>query len=82
MTDANQIASIRVGDASFPISAFAPHAQTALRNHGQTLERLAARGGICWLEARAILTDTYWADVPNSPDNEKIVRAIIERDSK
>jgi hypothetical protein len=42
---------------SIPWSVIAPHAQQALINHGQTLERLAERGGLNAKEAIAIIRD-------------------------
>ena len=37
----------------------APHEKQAMENHGgQTLDRLAARGGLSWSEAYAVLTDS------------------------
>jgi hypothetical protein len=39
----------------FPIAFFEPHEEQALANHGQTLKRLAERGGLGLGEAIAIL---------------------------
>jgi hypothetical protein len=33
------------------------HEAQALKNHGQTVERLAERGGLSWLELLMVLTD-------------------------
>jgi hypothetical protein len=41
----------------FPIAFFEPHREQAYRNHSQSLERLAERGGLGWGEAIAILND-------------------------
>lgn len=40
-----------------PYDIIKPHERQALLNHGQTLERLAERGGLSWSEAWAVLTD-------------------------
>lgn len=48
---------------SIPWSVIAPHERQALRNHSQTLRRLAERGGLAWTEMLAVLTDSYWEDV-------------------
>lgn len=44
-----------------PWSTVEPHAGQAYRNHGQTLERLATRGGLGWSELLAVLKDREWA---------------------
>jgi hypothetical protein len=43
-----------------PWSLVAPHEEQALRNHGQTLERLAERGGLSPAELVAVLEDQRW----------------------
>ena len=40
-----------------PLEVVKPHEKQALRNHSQTLERLAMRGGLCWLEMLFVLKD-------------------------
>ncbi len=43
-----------------PWALVAPHADQARRNHGQTLERLAERGGLALCELVAVLEDRPW----------------------
>jgi hypothetical protein len=43
-----------------PWSIIEPHRQQAMKNHGQTLERLRERGGLGPCEAVAILEDRRW----------------------
>lgn len=43
-------------------SLIAPHEAQAQSNHGQSLEQLAARGGLSPAEALAVLTDRAWRD--------------------
>lgn len=43
--------------AMIPWEVLEPHEQQAIINHGQTLQRLAERGGLSWGEAAAILDD-------------------------
>lgn len=50
--------SDRVGD--IPWDVIAPHEPQALRNHTQTLKRLAERGGLTPCEAVAVLEDRVW----------------------
>ena len=45
---------------SIPWSVIAPHERQADRNHGQTLKRLAERGGLSACEAVAVLEDRDW----------------------
>lgn len=45
---------------SIPWVAIAPHAAQAQRNHSQTLERLAERGGLSACEAVAVIEDRPW----------------------
>ena len=40
-----------------PLSIVAPHERQARANHGQTLKRLAERGGLCPIELVAVLED-------------------------
>lgn len=49
----------RTGE-DIPWAALEPHREQAMRNHGQTLERLAERGGLGWSEALAVIEDRLW----------------------
>ncbi len=40
-----------------PLEIIKPHEKQAIRNHGQTLKRLAERGGLDWIEALCVLED-------------------------
>lgn len=56
---------LRVGRVpGFPDSVpwwfVAPHEAQALANHDQTLDRLAQRGGVDWVELEGIVTDQPW----------------------
>ena len=44
-----------------PWSLLAPHERQALRNHGQTLERLNERGGLSPREMMCVLEDRSWS---------------------
>jgi hypothetical protein len=57
----------------FPMELFRPHERQALRNHGQSLERLSERGGLSWCEALAILEGRDWQKVS---DAEERFRAL------
>jgi hypothetical protein len=42
----------------------APHERQAMKNHYQTLERLAERGGLSPDELVAVLEDRRWSNIP------------------
>ena len=70
--------------SSVPWEMIAPHDATAQRNHGgQNLERLAQRGGLCPLEAVAVLEDAdYRKRWPQAiHDRETLVRLTLEANS-
>lgn len=47
-----------------PYNIIAPHEAQAMRNHGgQTLQRLAERGGLDWTEILAVLRDKTWKEM-------------------
>ena len=48
------------GPRFVPWSFVAPHEANALRNHGQSLEKLATRGGLSPVEIWAIVHDARW----------------------
>ncbi len=45
---------------SIPLAMIVPHERQARRNHNQTLDRLAPRGGLSALEAVFVLADADW----------------------
>ena len=49
------------GQRTVPWEFLLPHEQQALHNHGQTLERLAERGGLGWGEMLDIVNGAKWA---------------------
>lgn len=46
-----------------PYNIIAPHEAQAMRNHSQTLQRLAERGGLGWTEILAVLSDKTWKEM-------------------
>jgi hypothetical protein len=66
------------GRDSIPWKAIAPHERQADRNHRQTLERLAQRGGLSWCEACAVMEDRPWRKMPTD-EAEKRVRELCEK---
>jgi hypothetical protein len=57
--------------AEIPFAMLVPHEAQALRNHGQTLERLAQRGGLGVSEAIDILEGRSWGSAKVCIENER-----------
>ena len=52
------------GKEYIPYDIIKPHEEQALKNHcGQTLDRLAARGGLSWEEDYAVLKDSKFPHI-------------------
>lgn len=50
--------SHREGEAEFiPWKILEPHEKQAYANHGQSLEKLASRGGLSWREIYSVIND-------------------------
>lgn len=58
-----------------PWDMLSPHENRAYRNHGQSLEELARRGGLGWGEILAILEDRPWSSI--SRDEAKNREAVL-----
>jgi len=54
-----------------PFAMLVPHEAQAMRNHGQTLERLAQRGGLGTSEALDILEGRGWGSAAVCIENER-----------
>lgn len=55
------------------------HAGQALKNHGQSLEQLASRGGLSWKEALAIIEGKDFNDIQHDNNaSEVIVRKMAD----
>lgn len=69
------------GKEYIPYDIIKPHEEQALKNHcGQTLDRLAARGGLSWAEAYAVLTESkfpYGDQYISDEFYEKKVKEIV-----
>lgn len=55
--------------SEIPWAMIAPHEKQAQRNHGQTLNRLAERGGLGACEAIAVLEDRPWHRMGTPEEN-------------
>lgn len=76
MADAGMPVGNRAGfeNERFPFSLFSE--EWAQRNHGQSLSRLAERGGLGWCEAAAIIERREWRRM-DAAEAEAVVRSIL-----
>ena len=51
---------------TIPWGLISQHEEQAYKNHGQTLKRLAERGGLSFCEALAVLEDRQWRKTDNA----------------
>lgn len=61
-----------------PWDLIAPHEAQAQRNHSQSLERLAERGGLGTCEAVAVLEGRRWHRMSHAEANAALVRILAE----
>lgn len=61
-----------------PLALVMPHEKQADRNHGQTLHRLAERGGLSACELAAVLEDREWRAMPEHEGWAAIFRAAAQ----
>jgi hypothetical protein len=64
---------------AIPWSLIAPHELQAIRNHDQTLERLAQRGGLVWSEAYAVLIDSPWRDINPHRARSEVLQMVASQ---
>lgn len=55
-----------------PYAVIKSHEEQALVNHGQSLQRLAERGGLSYNEALAVLEDRRWTDIEQTVAKHKV----------
>lgn len=60
---------------AIPWRLLEPHAKQAWSNHGQTLERLAQRGGLCPIEAVAVLEDRAYRTLSTEQHAVSVIQA-------
>jgi len=65
-----------------PWAMLAEHEPQALSKHGQTLERLASRGGLGPDEAMAILDGRRWQRMDEDEAREKLKARVAEWEAK
>lgn len=67
-----------MGSAMIPWEVLEPHEPQAITNHGQTLQKLASRGGLDWGEAAAILEDRRFEkkDMDERKSRDRVLKAV------
>jgi len=60
------------GKCSIPWIVIAPHEGQAIYNHGQNLEMLNSRGGLCWSEMIAVLEDRRYSKMDELVARKKV----------
>lgn len=61
-----------------PWAFVAPHERQAQLNHGQSLKRLAERGGLSWCELLFVIEDRDWNDMTEFEDERAARAAVLE----
>ncbi|MBX9754553.1 MAG: hypothetical protein K2X80_07335 [Pseudomonadaceae bacterium] len=59
--------------SAIPMGMLTSYAAQAVRNHGQTLDRLASRGGMCTSEILAVMDGLKWGAVKNCDANDLLL---------
>ena len=62
---------------AIPWGLISPHEDQAQRNHRQTLDRLAQRGGLCPSEAVAIIAGNPWPSASTPAFEESAEHVLI-----
>lgn len=75
MTDTRRFPILRSGE-TIAWSVIGPHEKQAWSNHDQTLNRLAERGGLSWMEALLVMSDKPLYPFHNDPDARNKVLKI------
>lgn len=63
-----------------PWDCLIEHEEQALKNHGQTIEQLANRGGLDWTEALAVLEDRPWKSMNKLEAREKVLELTEQKE--
>ena len=67
---------LKSNGVTIPWKSIAPHEKQALINHGQSLEKLASRGGLSWCEALAVLQDSKFIAMSEEEAKEKVLALL------
>jgi len=61
-----------------PFDVVKSHEAQALKNHGQTVERLRDRGGLAWTQLAAVLNDRKWEGMSLDDAHEAAMRVVLQ----
>ena len=61
---------------TIPWAIIEKHREQAMKNHYQTLERLAERGGLDWVEVLAVIEDRDWIKMDKEEAEKKVLKII------
>lgn len=65
--------------SEIPWGLISPHEQQARKNHGQTLDRLAERGGLGHSEAIDIIEGRKWGSSKHCVENEHYLINLVRQ---
>lgn len=66
---------------TIPWEVIATHEKQAMSNHGQTIKRLAERGGLDWVEALAVIEDRKWVRLDLEYARKKVLSIVSEQEN-
>lgn len=79
MSDEKMFPVLGSGGESIPFWVVKEHEAQAKRNHDQTVDRLAERGGLSWYELYCVLQDIHWNEDPHPIGEPMIVDVYRSR---
>lgn len=65
--------------SAIPMKMLLPYEAQAIRNHGQTLHRLASRGGMCPPEILDVMDGRKWGSSKACDENDVLLSKRVER---
>ncbi|MGC6176758.1 hypothetical protein [Lacrimispora sp. 38-1] len=64
-----------------PWEVIATHEKQEMSNYGQTIKRLAERGGLDWVEALAVMEDRKWVRLDSEIARKKVLSIVSEQEN-
>ena len=65
-------------NSGIPWNAIESHRTQAYKNHNQTIERLAERGGLSWGELLAVLEDRSWRPMTEAAAKFRVLQMVVK----
>ena len=66
---------------TIPWEVIATHEKQEMSNYGQTIKRLAERGGLDWVEALAVMEDRKWVRLNSEIARKKVLSIVSEQEN-